>query len=388
MSLMDEIGAKVGSELKVLTTEVDNKVDNNRVLTNVPENVIFNNLKNFPVDADWDTLNEAGTFRGNAGTHTNTPEAGAWNWILEITVPSTGNCVYQEAYKHENDTTKKFIRSWDATYGWQPWGQILTTNSDIEVGEFTTALLNMTQNGVINFDTGEGSVSKITGRSGGLDIHSDSTIVFKESDLDVAAVTISTNNKTVTAGKFISNIVTGTSPLTISSTTKVTNLNADQLDGFTSGDFAKVADAGSRYYLDNELDSYITAENIFGDTAVAVDNLHLACHRTGNMATVCGRLRVFNFSQAYPTDDTFVFTYDLESRASAIGWFDNIVSTSFGVAVVNFTGTSGQDTAFNACRAYATTSGLQFWMGESERGGTAITVDECWIHFTITMEVS
>lgn len=44
---------------------------------------------------------------------------------------------------------------------------------------------------------------------------------------------------TVTASNFISNVATGTPPFTVSSTTVVPNLNADLLDGLTSGQFAR-----------------------------------------------------------------------------------------------------------------------------------------------------
>jgi hypothetical protein len=44
------------------------------------------------------------------------------------------------------------------------------------------------------------------------------------------------------AGVFISTAITGTAPLQISSTTKVTNLNADLLDGYDSSDFPRKAE--------------------------------------------------------------------------------------------------------------------------------------------------
>jgi len=50
-----------------------------------------------------------------------------------------------------------------------------------------------------------------------------------------------TVNNTVTAQRLISNIATGTAPLTVTSTTAVTNLNADLLDGNHSSAFATAA---------------------------------------------------------------------------------------------------------------------------------------------------
>ncbi|HOC92327.1 MAG TPA: hypothetical protein PKH33_08170, partial [bacterium] len=47
-----------------------------------------------------------------------------------------------------------------------------------------------------------------------------------------------TGSDTITGTRFISTIVTGTAPLTVASTTLVTNLNADMLDGYHAADFA------------------------------------------------------------------------------------------------------------------------------------------------------
>lgn len=45
------------------------------------------------------------------------------------------------------------------------------------------------------------------------------------------------NGSTLSAPQFTSTVSTGTAPLVVSSTTKVTNLNADLLDGLSSADF-------------------------------------------------------------------------------------------------------------------------------------------------------
>lgn len=46
-------------------------------------------------------------------------------------------------------------------------------------------------------------------------------------------------NTDITSGQFISDITTGTSPLVVSSTTVVSNLNSDTLDGISSGSFVR-----------------------------------------------------------------------------------------------------------------------------------------------------
>ena len=42
------------------------------------------------------------------------------------------------------------------------------------------------------------------------------------------------------SGQITSTVATGTAPLVIASTTKVSNLNADQLDGYEASDFATI----------------------------------------------------------------------------------------------------------------------------------------------------
>ena len=75
----------------------------------------------------------------------------------------------------------------------------------------TPTTINMGQAGVINFDADAGRVSKITGKAGGLDIHSDSTVAFKETDSNVIAVTIDVNEKKITAaGGFVGNATSAT----------------------------------------------------------------------------------------------------------------------------------------------------------------------------------
>jgi hypothetical protein len=65
---------------------------------------------------------------------------------------------------------------------------------------------------------------------------------------DALSITSLTASANVTASRFISTIATGTAPLSVNSTTKVTNLNADLLDGLTSSDFA-LASALAAYLL-------------------------------------------------------------------------------------------------------------------------------------------
>jgi len=58
------------------------------------------------------------------------------------------------------------------------------------------------------------------------------------SDPSKAPLASPTFTGTVTSPSYVSSVATGTSPLTVTSTTKVTNLNADQLDGYDCGNLS------------------------------------------------------------------------------------------------------------------------------------------------------
>ncbi|MFZ1483703.1 MAG: hypothetical protein WAS36_01690, partial [Candidatus Saccharimonadales bacterium] len=75
-----------------------------------------------------------------------------------------------------------------------------------------------------------------------------------------ASSTISSSS-TVQGTRLISTVATGTAPLTVASTTVVTNLNADLLDGLSSASFA--AATGSANYIQNQNASAQTTSNFW-----------------------------------------------------------------------------------------------------------------------------
>lgn len=119
---------------------------------------------------------------------------------------------------------------------------LLNAKANLSGATFTGTLgvsqIDMGATGVINFNQTAGTVSKIVGFNNGIDFYSDDPIRFMESDGSVAAVTMSLNAGTVTATRFISTQTTGTAPFTVASTTLVTNLNADKLDGNDASAFS------------------------------------------------------------------------------------------------------------------------------------------------------
>jgi hypothetical protein len=78
----------------------------------------------------------------------------------------------------------------------------------------------------------------------------------------------------LTAPVFISNVTTGTAPLQVTSTTKVTNLNADFLDGKDSADFLTITNDAGRSGVVSDLYEGPTklSDKYLGKTATAVDS--------------------------------------------------------------------------------------------------------------------
>ena len=101
------------------------------------------------------------------------------------------------------------------------------TSTIIEPDNIATGIITATSinsSGNVTVSTGDVTVSAgdVTVSSGDVNV---------TGNIDVSG--------TITGSRFISEVTTGTAPLTVSSTTKVTNLNADLLDGLSSGSFLR-----------------------------------------------------------------------------------------------------------------------------------------------------
>ena len=101
------------------------------------------------------------------------------------------------------------------------------TSTIIEPDNIATGIITATSinsSGNVTVSTGDVTVS--TG-----DVNVSNGDVNVTGNIDVSG--------TITGSRFISEVTTGTAPLTVSSTTKVTNLNADLLDDLSSGSFLR-----------------------------------------------------------------------------------------------------------------------------------------------------
>ena len=95
-----------------------------------------------------------------------------------------------------------------------------------------------TSNGVV-FEGNLADDNEITLRAD--DVSSDRTIVLPDADGTIALTGIDQtfSGANTFSSQIVSSVSTGTAPFGVSSTTKVTNLNADLLDGLTAGNFLR-----------------------------------------------------------------------------------------------------------------------------------------------------
>lgn len=120
-------------------------------------------------------------------------------------------------------------------------GGAAITGASSVTGTLTTSSTLTVSAGGLTVSAGGAAIignSSITGTLG-----VSSTLTVTAGGLTVSAGNLAVSSGTITASstvqgtRLISTVATGTAPLTVASTTKVDNLNADFLDGFTSSDF-------------------------------------------------------------------------------------------------------------------------------------------------------
>jgi len=102
---------------------------------------------------------------------------------------------------------------------------------------------------------------------------------------------------TVTASRFVSNVAIGTAPLTVTSTTKVTNLNADLLDGYDTSVAAAVTTVVVRDANANVLANNVLTNRIYNGTsnvAIAINgNISLTVTSTERIRATATGAEVF-----------------------------------------------------------------------------------------------
>lgn len=112
-----------------------------------------------------------------------------------------------------------------ALTGKSEWGRIITITSLDDDSNYAVTIRNRGTGGALNVQ-GSGGTSV-------LQVIDSGTVVTGS----LAVSTAITAGTTVTASRLISTVAIGTAPLTVTSTTLVTNLNADLLDGLHAASF-------------------------------------------------------------------------------------------------------------------------------------------------------
>ncbi len=141
---------------------------------------------------------------------------------------------------------------------------------------------------------------------------------------------------------------------------------------------------GGYYGTDNADNTLLVNEDIWGDTSCGIGKLYIDCLRAGDMATVSMDLEIVDFSQDYPTDDSFAFDFDLASKARDEGWFQTIDN---GRGIFNLEVTPG-DSSFSTGRVYNSDGYLHFKMGETAQGSTDMTATEAYVHCVVVLRVA
>ncbi|HPD99284.1 MAG TPA: hypothetical protein PKV52_03365, partial [Candidatus Saccharibacteria bacterium] len=131
--------------------------------------------------------------------------------------------------------------------------------------------------------------------------------------------------------RFTSTIATGTSPFTVSSTTKVTNLNADLLDGLDSTAFAPASGSGN--YIQNQNSSAQSSSNYWISGEGKANNLVVT--GTG------GVLQFENTATLQAKNSGGTYEQFLWPR-----WSDNVMYLNYGASGFNIRNNSSTSTMF------------------------------------------
>ena len=150
-----------------------------------------------------------------------------------------------------------------------------------------------------------------------------------------------TGSSTIQGTRFISTVATGTAPLTVASTTKVTNLNVDQLDSLDSTAFGQIA-ANNSWTGTNTIG--VTNAAAFrvqnaGGTAVITADTSSGAVLLGQASTSNGTLRFNNASNANTvslvsgaTSSSYTLTLP-----TAVGGAGQCLSDTSGTGVLGWT---------------------------------------------------
>jgi hypothetical protein len=198
------------------------------------------------------------------------------------------------------------------------------------------------------------------------------------SNISASGITISSG--IITASRFVSTVATGTSPLTVTSTTLVTNLNADYLRGKTppSGDIVGTTDIQT---LTNKTltSSYIITPTVSSaGIAFSGSTSGSTTLRASAVATGIATLPAITTSDtlvARNTTDTLTNKTIVASSNSITGLTNSNLSGSAGITNANLANSTISGVSLGSTLANLTAgSFVSYSSGTTYNGSTAITV--------------
>ncbi|MEN6295754.1 MAG: hypothetical protein ABFD61_06460, partial [Chloroherpetonaceae bacterium] len=219
------------------------------------------------------------------------------------------------------------------------------TNGQLLIGNGTNYSLNtLTAGSGVNITNGIGTV-QISTSAGAIDHNALLNVQLAGSGVTYGHISdqtqtitgLKTFSSNVTAPYYISTIATGTSPLTVSSSTLVANLNADLLDGKNSTDFLQSTSVGN-------LSTTTSGVSITGGTGAVI----------GTGATI-------NIATANGTTTGLLSSADWNTFNNKQGslTFGDITSSTTGITITGGTGAViGTGATINIATANGTTTGL------------------------------
>lgn len=195
-------------------------------------------------------------------------------------------------------------------------GLVNSTISGVALGSnLNTLTLNVSGTGLSGSTTYNGSAAAtFTVTSNATNANTASTIVARDASGNFSAGTItatisgSISGGTVSGSTLTSTVATGTAPLTVTSTTKVANLNVEQVDGY----HADTANTASTLVVRDASKNISTSDHIFSGatsgtttlkaSAVASGTITMPAN-TGTMALVSDIITTSDTAPATPADN-------------------------------------------------------------------------------------
>jgi hypothetical protein len=242
---------------------------------------------------------------------------------------------------------------------------IFTATGNANVGNLGTAGLIVATGNI----TGGNLTTTGTANIGTLAVTGNETIAGNSSITGNLSVTGNITAARVTATTLVSNVATGTAPLTVSSTTLVNNLNADLLDGFST---ATVATANTVAVRD--ANGSITA-NVFIGSGASLTNI-----AGGNVTGQVGNALVAGtvYTNAQPNITSVGTLTSLSVTGNITG--GNVISNGY---VLRSVGTG--ITAAGTVQANATALTKEFNVVSTVSSGTGVVLPTAVVGMAITV---